>query len=456
MRPNNPTSQPSVRPQNKSCPAGGTNWVPSKSALKTHEAQRGVLVAPPSGNTAQPEPYQVLHTGFDTITVAVKANLPPDLFEFLESQKPIAEQEQRDVLGEWNGVQLHLKGHGGKGYRFIASGGPMGANWAFKKPNAKDPWGIRVTFGSTFLATRGLGAARAHLDSVLERFGIRFAAEDVSISRADVCTDILAPDFTLSPEAFVMHSSTNRRDYITDFDASVNGKSGHVTSVTIGSPRSRQVIIYDKRLEVIQKQKPHWWIIWNKTRESQGLPLLDPKDPAVKIWRVEFRAGKDLLKDTWNIRTWEDMFARFGDLCAQTGNVIRYAEPSCSDRNRARWPNHPLWEIAAAEIVSELFEMREGEDPNQVKAVIREKHIATLLKNIRGGAVTLAALEGVEFGALPDFFAETAKRFTHDVHTEPEHLARMLQNARERYIFVQPNERKCTETTEKEPCGKVP
>ncbi|MEP1586376.1 MAG: hypothetical protein ABJR46_02085 [Tateyamaria sp.] len=395
-----------------------------------------MIVAPPSGNTFPPEPYQVLHVGFDTIALSIKTMLPPDLLDYFESQKQIAEKEQRDQLVEWNGVKLHLKGHGGKGYRFIASGGPLGANWAFKKPNAKDPWGVRVTFGSTFLATLGLGAARAHLDAVLDKLGMRFAHDDISISRVDICTDILAPDFALDADAFVMHSSTNRRDYVTGFDASVNGKSGRVTSVTIGSTRARQVIIYDKRLEVIQKQKAHWWAIWNKTRSAIGQPDLSPVDPSQKIWRVEFRAGKDLLKDTWNIRTWADMFARFGDLCAQTGDVIRYTVPNTYDRNRARWPNHPLWEVAVAEIVSDLSEMREGEDPTGVKSVIREQHIATLIKNIRGTSVTLAALEGRNFEALPDFFGQVATKLTNSVNSEPEHVAKMLKNAQDRYTFV--------------------
>jgi len=63
-----------------------------------------------------------LHRGFDTLTVAIKASIPPEVFDYLEVQKELAEKEAKDVLIEWNGVQLHLKGHGGAGYRFIANG----------------------------------------------------------------------------------------------------------------------------------------------------------------------------------------------------------------------------------------------------------------------------------------------------------------------------------------------
>jgi hypothetical protein len=145
MNANSQQCRTHVRPQNHRYPAGGTNNSPF--------GQRGVIVAPPSGNTDNKEnSMQILHKGFDTLTIAIQANIPPDLFDFLEVEKGRADDERQDVLIEFNGVQLHLKSHGGNGYRFIASGGPDGAHWFFKKPNSKDKWGIRVSFGSYFMA----------------------------------------------------------------------------------------------------------------------------------------------------------------------------------------------------------------------------------------------------------------------------------------------------------------
>ncbi|MBT0957914.1 hypothetical protein IV417_10975 [Alphaproteobacteria bacterium KMM 3653] len=166
------------------------------------------------------------------------------------------------------------------------------------------------------MAVHGLGRAKAHVDDTLNRLGIRFGPDDISISRVDFCIDVHAPDFDLKPEYFVMHSSSNRRDYLADTEKSVNGKSGRTTSVTVGGTRNRQVIIYDKRAEVIAHGKSYWWDIWNHTLRYIGkAPLRNdtlhraaapPKaltpDPAHaqanRVWRVEFRAGKDLLKDT--------------------------------------------------------------------------------------------------------------------------------------------------------------
>ncbi|SDO89770.1 hypothetical protein SAMN05216196_11275 [Lutimaribacter pacificus] len=426
-----------TRPQNKSYPAGGVGQ-PSKATDGNPGAtRRGGIVAPLSRNTDHPDAYQVLHKGFDTLTVAVQAQLPPEVVAYFDAQKELAEKEQQDILIDYNGVQLHMKGHGGAGYRYLANGGPMGAQWAFKKPNPKDPWGIRVIFGSAFMATLGLGAARAHLDTVLDRLGIRTRPEDFSISRVDYCVDILtAAGFILDPEAFVMHSSTNRRDHVANADMAVSGKSGRTTSVTIGSTRARQVIVYDKRAEVIQKHKAHWWLLWNQTRQNAGDPPVGPETGGLGIWRIEFRAGKDLLKDRWNIRTWEDLFTRFGDLSNETGRVIRYTEPSGHDSNRARWPNHPIWDIALGEINTDLIEMYEGTDPTPVKEVQRSHHIGILLKNIKGSTITLAALHGVEQDDLQRFFKDTAKKLSDQIDAEPERTAKQLQDARDRYVFI--------------------
>jgi hypothetical protein len=229
------------------------------------------------------------------------------LLDYLDAELKVAADERREVLITYAGLNFQLMPHGGSGYRFILKGGPDSATWFIKKPNAKDPWGIRLSFGSYFMAMHGLGAAKAHVDLYTAKLGIRFGPDDISISRADYCVDILAPDFELIPDHFVMHSSTGRRDHITPEETVVHGKSGRVTSVTIGGPRNRQVIVYDKRAEVIARGKSYWWDIWNHTIRTcktakngscDGLTEYLTPNPDFarenRVWRVEFRAGKDL------------------------------------------------------------------------------------------------------------------------------------------------------------------
>ena len=441
---------PTARPQNECCPAGGFQQV--FKALPS--AIRGVIVAPPSGNTSSSTPPEmvVLHKGFDTLALSVKAQISDTFLEILKVEKARAEDQRRDVQIDYGNHTFHLKPHGGKGYSFILSGGMSGANWSIKTPNPKDPWGIRVSVGSFFLATEGLAVVREHLDAVLASWGVRYREEDVSIARADVCLDILAPGFVLNPDHMVMHSSCKRRDHLSADDMVVHGKSSRVTSLTVGSTRNRQVILYDKTSEIIASSKAYWWEIWEhalRMKHGQGKPAsealrygtLRGNIGANRIWRVEVRAGKDLLKDRWNIRTWADLYARFGDVIREAFEVVRYCAPSSGDTNRARWPVHELWSLAREVLNEDLFEMFEGTDPNPLKEVHRADHIALIYRNVLGSCITLAALNGKRQDDLPEVFSDLAEQMQTSVKAEPEKTARQLNDAAERYVFIKAPER---------------
>jgi hypothetical protein len=467
MQSNSSPRKKTIRPQNKSCPAGGTNHKKLKPRQPTNRTPRGVVITSPSRNTDIISDMTILHKGFDTIHLSIKASLTPEFEAYLESEQSRAREDNAPVLGSYGGVDFHLKHHGGSGYQFLLDGGPDGASWAFKRPHSKDRWGIRIIIGSRFLALYGLGLAKSHVEDTLAAWGIRFKAEDVSIARVDFCVDVFSPNFTLQSDNFVMHSRANWREYVTDQDKAVNGKSSRTTSLTIGKMPGRQVIVYDKRAEVIARTKTYWWAIWNDTLRRAGLPLLhydtlrrekqsgsvtpivsyiDGTDPYVsyidatdpnlsRIWRVEFRAGKDYLKDTWGIRTWGQLFDLFGDLVRHTGEVVRYTAPN-GDPNRSRWPNHLLWETVVAEMNDDLTEMRSGADPNPMKEVHKETHISMIARQAFGLNITLTALNGVEIDDLPSFFDTTLEDFKDTAQAEPEDTVKKLQSAKDRYVFL--------------------
>lgn len=120
------------------------------------------------------------------------------------------------------------------------------------------------------------------------------------------------------------------------------------------------------------------------------------------------RAGKDLLKDRWGIRTWQQFFDRFGDLCREAGEVVRHVEPDGSDPNRARWPNHPIWDIVCAEMNDDLTEMRSGADPKPMKEVHGEEHIAMLFRNLLGSSIRRQISPKVDSGVNKFGFRPTA------------------------------------------------
>ncbi|MHA7826187.1 MAG: hypothetical protein ACX93P_01335 [Roseovarius sp.] len=381
---------------------------------------------------------RVVHRGFDTLHLSIQKNLPPDLSEYLTAQKETAEGTREAMPVSFNGMDFNLAPYGGKGYSFFLEDGPLGAQWAFKKPNPKDPWGVRVVIGSTFLATQGLGAARAYIADTMDAFGMPFEAQQVSIGRADFCVDILAPDFELQPAHFVMHSHANRADHQTGTpDISSNGKSGRYTSVTVGKMPGRQVIVYDKRAEVIARHKPLWWDIWAANLARDGLPPLDRSDATTsRVWRVELRAGKALLKDRWQVRTWADFDAKFGDMIAETLDKVRYTEPDSYDTNRGRWPDAQIWNVARSEAAGELVELRSFIEARKVKDVYREEQIRILRQQVLGNAITLAALEGTPKEKLARGMDATAKALKAEVMADPGRAGAKLKEAQKRYRFI--------------------
>ncbi|MRU14960.1 hypothetical protein FDP25_05905 [Roseovarius sp. A21] len=381
---------------------------------------------------------RVVHRGFDTLHLSIQKSIPPDLLEYLAAQKEAAEGTREAVAVTFNGTDFNLAPYGGKGYSFLLEDGPLGAQWAFKKPNPKDPWGVRVAIGSTFLATQGLGEVRAYIADTMDALGMPFKTDQVSIGRADFCVDILAPDFELEPENFAMRSPTNRADHHAGTpDTRSNGKSGRYTSVTVGKMPGRQVIIYDKRAQIIAQDKPIWWDIWAANLAGDGLPPLDRSDAAEsRVWRIEVRAGKSLLKDRWQVRTWADFDARLGDIMAEAFEKVQYKEPDVFDTNRSGWPVAPIWALAHQAVLDDLTELRSYMDAPTAKDVYREEQIRILQAQVLGNAITLAALRGIPQEALGNEIDVMAHVLKSEIVADPDRAKRKLLEAENRYRFI--------------------
>ncbi len=332
---------------------------------------------------------------------------------------------------------MHVAETGSRGgYAYRCDTGPDGATWFFKRPNRADGWGVRVSVKSLPLALYGLGGVRARLHGFLNALGIATRAGSESIGRVDYAVDVLAPDFILNGESFVMHSHANRADH---FDAPPfvqHGKSGRLTSVTIGKMPGRQVIVYDKREEVVAKRKVEWWEIWNAGRSRQDRPLLDPTDrDASQVWRVELRAGKKLLKENWGITAWPEFDDQIGKVFLKALSAVRYTRPQ-ADRNRSRWPLHPLWQMAENEVAGDLFEMMAAADPVLVKTVQRRAHYEMLMSQITGLAASVGALTEIEQGKGTDLAENIRREIVRVTQDCPREFERKVERAAARYVFL--------------------
>ncbi len=345
----------------------------------------------------------VVHTGFDGIDLALQATAPIELVEFLEEGKATAQELMSEVWGAYAGLDIQ-SGQSGKrgGYAFTFRVYEFGATWFAKKPRASDPWGLYVSIGSRELALNGLDRTRQTLDALLARLGFQLPHDGISINRVDFAVDILAPGFVLDPDAFVFHSRANRKA-IAEFETvEMNGHSGRTTSVTIGKMPGRQVIVYDKREEVLKRRKHEWPLIWNANLQAAGLDPLDLSDRAAsQVWRVELRLGKDALRNRKDIRGWGSLHEHLQAEMDQLAQDVTLTVPSM-DSNRSRWPLHPNWKVAQEATATRLFEHVSTVAPEAVREIdLREKQL-DLLKLIVANAVSLAYLDGLE----PDDFEE--------------------------------------------------
>jgi hypothetical protein len=379
----------------------------------------------------------VLYSGFDGLDLAIKAYASPELVEELEVGKAFATEHQCDAQAVFNGVIIQIGATGRKGgYLYTFNTGPEGAIWAVKRPKASDPWGVHVSIRSRALALHGLEKVRHDLEATCEKLGFRIPADGISIGRADYAVDILDPRFTLDPNAFVVHSRTKLKTHTDLAVRDVHSHSGRDTSVTIGKMPGRQVIVYDKREEVLQKHKHEWPLIWQEAAKRLGLPPLDmARREASQVWRVEFRLGKTALRNRTNIRGWVSFYQELEAEMVRLAQDVSLHVPS-TDTNRSRWPLHPLWSVAQSVVVNGLFAHDVQVSPEFVHAAdLRQKQLE-FITLIAAHSVTLAYLEGVRETELPEFLEEMPSRVEHFLEHHHRGIGKRLNEASEKYGWL--------------------
>ncbi|WFE75750.1 hypothetical protein [Roseinatronobacter sp. S2] len=384
---------------------------------------------------------QLIQTGFDGLDISYKLTICEELAEKLEAQRAIAEAPDSYLgLLQHNGVRMIVHASGAKGgYAFRCDtglGGPFGENWFFKKPNGRaDDWGVRVSCNALPLALNGLSKVRASIEATLSALGMKYEAGRESIGRVDVACDILAPDFVADRDHFVAHAQSTISEIMTDL-MQIVGRSGRVETITIGKNPQRQVVLYDKRAEVIAKGKSYWWPIWDAALAAQGLPPLDPTDRAQSsVWRIEIRAYKRHLKDKWGVTTWGDLREKLPEILHYSLCDVRYTLPT-GDSNRARWPDHPIWSIAHDAFAQDMEDLASMVDRAHIDALLLGRSDDALLRQITSCLISRAALFGIQEDRLLNFAEGTIHQLIRGWSDDKSRIREKLAQARSRYGAV--------------------
>lgn len=377
---------------------------------------------------------QVVYSQFDGLDASYRGHISAAFMEALDEAQQRAIQSRAPVLLEFAGVKLQVKEHGALGgYAFTCDSGEIGATWFFKRPHPRDPSGIRVSCKSLTLATYGLDGTRKYIEATLHALGCVLHRQPESIGRVDFAVDVLAPGFELRPENFVMHARTTRADYAETGVRRSHGRSDRHTSSTVGKMPNRQVTIYDKRQEAIQKpDKAVWFDIWRTSMAERGISPVDFADPYLSaVWRIEVRIAKSCLKNTYKVTAWADLADKIRDIFLDTLERSRYVVPT-PDSNRSRWPEHPLWALVRAEI-AKIDIMQPGPlDYARTLDICRAAKLDVIDRQLVGLAATRIAL--ASGNTMPsDPFQLAAQPIKRAISSTDGNFGKRLDKARERY-----------------------
>lgn len=353
---------------------------------------------------------RLLYSGFDQFDIAFKGAIPHDVLVSLAAAKETALRTRIPTFVRVGpgAVEMHVKEHGMRGgYAFACETGPTGEQWWFTDSQRAWDWNIFASVHSKGLICSSLADTFHRLKDTLIRMGCNPQGE--SVNRVDFAMDFLAPGFVLRHEQFVAHRRAKVRPYwssdqSTDSQPSAVLAGRRCESVTIGKMPGRQIIVYDKRRDTIDKRKSYWPQVW-------GIDLTDPRN---EVWRVEVRAGKQHLKDCWSICTFSELVESIGDVYCCALRDVRYVADVQTDSNVSRQETHEIWQNASETIASRLLEHRSGITPHQMREVERRQavdmYIQQIVGNAAGLSVALELSDTQTLTTLPSVIAREVQR----------------------------------------------
>lgn len=379
---------------------------------------------------------EILHSGFDGLKFTLQSDISPELRTELAAAKGHAKKTHSDCILVFGKITLNVTNKGTRG--FTAHTGDHGAIWLFQDPEDRIPNNpaITIDFRAFGLATGGLEGAERHFRDCMDAFGIKYVETQLRVARADFAVDYLAPWFEPSRECLVVPPGTKMTEY-TGIDETETMSSGaRVTGLRAGAVANRQLAIYNKRTEIIQKNKLGWLPIWNAALKAKGKPPLDLNDRnASQDWRFELRLGAKQLRNRFELRNWQDISNAIGDAFTDSLGRIRYCIPT-ADRNRARWPTHELWQQFESVIGTDLLQNCAGVLPSDVIHANKMAKMRELDAQLAGLFINRAAISGVSADGLEEFMESHTEALMRQIKEHPVQLEERIAKVEARYRWT--------------------
>lgn len=263
---------------------------------------------------------KLLLSGLDTVECAyyLREGLGCtfDFASLTAKREAMRQAKRRDPVVVEIGGKEFLLGRGGtqSGYPLMLNNPEQAIQCGeFNSPN------FFVTYRSDALWHKG--AKRLHDEFTAWAHWLRFNYRgDEGLSRVD-----FAFDFELAVVDF------DEDSFVTLADKDAQHRNNRKVQTFRFGQGDTVLRVYDKAAEIAESSGKTWFHpLWGGVTEN--------------VWRVEFQVRKEVLK-RFSLRTFDDLFAGYGDLLRYLVHEHTTLRVSQDDSNRSRWPLHPLWAL---------------------------------------------------------------------------------------------------------------
>lgn len=325
-------------------------------------------------NDASQRLPKLLLSGLDSLYVAYALDGLGFDWEELQYQKERLKQDRRRGFAPitLGGRSWALSPGGSYPYRFVLSDAHLRVCLAeAMQPNCY------VQFLSNGLWTKGHQTLHAEILEWFATLGTKQVRPE-AVSRAD-----FAFDFDLPIVDFTQDNLVSRATKDTQWR-----QHGAIQTIQVGSG-AMVMRLYDKVAEIEQASDKYWFFdLWGQKE---------------KVWRVEFQVRKERLKLA-GISNLDSLDLLAGDLLRELALHHSSLRRISADRNRSRWPLHPLW-IALREAIDAAPQtgLIEAYNPGNALSYLLRRQIQSLYGDLKGlGALVSFLGEGQEAVSLED------------------------------------------------------
>lgn len=276
-------------------------------------------------NKYNPDYFQPLRWGVDSLYVSFAGELHPEWESKLEQLKKLAQSDQlkNQALSqiELNHHIFEVKDKATGMFAFILEDNCFRIQ--LSRARAKSLPMAYVKISSEYLTHKSPDLIIDDLRQSLSFLGVIDYIPN--ISRIDLFVDFSSSE---DMESWGRQAWVSRSGDVDQYSV-----GGIFSGWAIGLGGAMVARLYDKLLEIITSNKGYLVPLWNEAGWNG----------CHRIWRMEFQFNREILRQL-GIKSYSDAMANLNGLWSYASNEwLRLTLPSETDQNRSRWPLHPLW-----------------------------------------------------------------------------------------------------------------